>query len=387
MKLENISGKRVIVGMSGGVDSSVAALLLKEAGYHVEGLFMKNWEEDDTSSQCSAEQDVKDAENVCNILKIPLHTINFSKSYWENVFIDFLKEYQAGRTPNPDILCNREIKFKLFLNYAKSLGADYIATGHYANSVYHHQTGYELHRARDANKDQSYFLYTLTQDALAKSLFPLHNISKTEVRDLAQKAGFLNHQKKDSVGICFIGEKKFSPFLKQYLKPSPGNIENENGRILGQHQGLMFYTIGQRQGLQIGGQSNTDNAPWYVAAKDIERNVLVVVQGENHPLLFKSKLVAEEIHWINPNLPAANASASNETKVSNENKIKLFNEAQSFECTAKIRYRQVDQACIVRITSDNAVEVVFPQAQRAVTPGQSIVFYQGERCLGGGIIQ
>lgn len=355
--------KRIIVGMSGGVDSSVAAFLLKESGFKVEGLFMKNWEESDTETNCSAAEDVKDAEHVCNQLKIPLHTVNFSQSYWDNVFTDFLKEFEAGRTPNPDILCNKEIKFKLFLKYALGLGADNIATGHYASIDFHSEKGYELHRALDPSKDQSYFLYTLSQEALSKTIFPLNKICKTEVRDIAKKAGFLNHQKKDSVGICFIGERKFSPFLQQYLKPKPGLIETEDGKVIGEHQGLMFYTIGQRQGLKIGGLAHAMNAPWFVAEKDLKRNTLVVVQGTNHPLLFKTQLNAENLHWINGH-PSIT----------------------SFECSAKIRYRQQDQLCTVKVISEQCCEVIFHQAQRAVTPGQSIVFYEGNRCLGGGVI-
>lgn len=357
--------KRVIVGMSGGVDSSVAALLLQEQGYQVEGLFMKNWEEDDSSTHCQAENDVQDAESVCNLLKIPLHTVNFAQSYWTNVFEHFLKEFQLGRTPNPDILCNKEIKFKLFLHYALNLGADYIATGHYAKKVAN-DTHFELHKASDLSKDQSYFLYTLTQEALSKSLFPLSTIPKESVRSLAKSAGFVNHQKKDSTGICFIGERKFAPFLKQYLKTNPGPMETAEGQIIGQHDGLIFYTIGQRQGLNIGGQANTDNAPWYVVKKDLARNVLIVGQSENHPLLFSNNLHAKEVHWITKPPTAI---------------------GQTFTCSAKIRYRQPNQDCTVTWLSEDCCDVQFMEPQRAVTAGQAIVFYQGEQCLGGGTIQ
>lgn len=355
--------KRVIVGMSGGVDSSVAALLLKQQNYEVEGLFMKNWEEDDNTSMCSATQDVLDAEAVCNQLDIPLHTVNFSKEYWNFVFEHFLSEYQSGRTPNPDILCNREIKFKLFLNHAISLGADYIATGHYAVKAQHAQ-GFHLQKAFDADKDQSYFLYTLTQAALSKTLFPLGNYDKKTIREFAKSAHFPNHGKKDSTGLCFIGERKFKDFLNRFVPAKPGNIETDHGKNIGQHDGLMFYTLGQRQGLRIGGQANTSNDPWYVVNKDIERNVLIVAQGDLHTLLFKNHLKAQDLHWIGGTMPKS-----------------------AFSCTAKIRYRQIDTPCNVTLKENNSCEVIFETPQRAITPGQSIVFYDDNLCLGGGIIQ
>lgn len=386
--------KRVIVGMSGGVDSSVAALLLQQQGYDVEGVFMKNWEDDDREGHCQAANDVKDAEAITNLLKIPLHTVNFSQSYWDNVFEHFLKEYQLGRTPNPDILCNREIKFKLFLNYALNLGADYIATGHYAKNISLSQSHYELHKADDPNKDQSYFLYTLTQQALSKTLFPLSAIPKDTVRKLAKEAGFLNYEKKDSTGICFIGERKFTPFLKRYLKTNPGNMETPEGDIIGQHEGLLFYTIGQRQGLHIGGRAKTNNEPWYVVKKDLERNVLIVAQGDNHPWLFMPKLIAKELHWIAGTAPhnVSGASGSDVSKVSDIldvlNVLDLLDVSKnSFACSAKIRYRQANQDCVVTLLDDGSCEVHFTEPQRAVTPGQAIVFYQGDHCLGGGTIQ
>lgn len=355
--------KRVIVGLSGGVDSSVAALLLKQQGFQVEALFMKNWEEEDTDSYCPATQDVQDAKQVCDILNIPLHTVNFSDEYWRDVFEHCLTEYRLGRTPNPDILCNREIKFKAFLNYGIKLGADYIATGHYVKKA-ETQDRFELCKAKDLNKDQSYFLYTLNQDALSKALFPLSNIDKNLVRTLAKEAGFPNFDKKDSTGICFIGERKFRTFLKQYIPAQPGNIETAEKQVIGRHDGLMFYTLGQRQGLGIGGQANSDGKPWYVVDKDLERNVLIVVQGEDHPLHFSDTLSANQMHWV----------GSKPSKT-------------SFSCMAKIRYRQNDQACSVRLDNQGNATVAFDKAQRAITPGQSIVFYSGEICLGGGIIQ
>lgn len=354
--------QRVIVGMSGGVDSSVAALLLMQQGYQVEGLFMKNWEEDDSSGYCSATVDAADAQAVCDKLGIPLHTANFAAEYWQRVFEHFLQEYQAGRTPNPDILCNKEIKFKAFLAYARQLGADYIATGHYVRKQIRGQEALLL-RGLDSNKDQSYFLYTLHQQQLLPSLFPIGELTKPEVRKLAEQAGFVNYAKKDSTGICFIGERKFRDFLSQYLPAKPGNIETTDGKVIGQHQGLMYYTLGQRRGLGIGGQKNAAEKPWYVYQKDLARNVLIAGQDKDHPLLLANSLCCNQIHWIAGDAPA-----------------------EEFNCTAKTRYRQTDQQCtVVRVDADN-YEVKFAAPQWAVTPGQSVVFYYDEICLGGGII-
>jgi tRNA-specific 2-thiouridylase len=357
------SETRVIVGMSGGVDSSVSALLLKQQGYQVEGLFMKNWDEDDGTEYCTAIADLTDAQAVCDKLDIKLHQANFAAEYWDRVFEHFLVEYRAGRTPNPDILCNKEVKFKAFLDYALTLGADYIATGHYVRKQHDAQHAYLL-KGLDNNKDQSYFLYAVGESKIAKTLFPVGELEKPVVRKLAEEHDLITHDKKDSTGICFIGERKFSEFLKQYLPAQPGNIETDSGDIIGQHQGLMYHTIGQRQGLGIGGLKNYDESPWYVAQKDLERNVLVVVQGAQHSLLFSSQLVAGQLDWIN-------------------------GPPQTFpiECHAKVRYRQPDQACTVTQQKDGRLNVAFKQPQRAVTPGQSLVLYLGERCLGGAIIE
>jgi tRNA-uridine 2-sulfurtransferase len=353
----------VIVGMSGGVDSSVSALLLQQQGYHVEGLFMKNWEEDGNDDNCSADQDLVDAQAVALKLGIRLHTVNFSTEYWDRVFSYFLEEYQAGRTPNPDIMCNKEIKFRAFLDYAKELGADYIATGHYVRSKKENNQTFLL-KGVDNNKDQSYFLYALSQAQIKDALFPVGELEKPEVRKIAEQYEFRNHNKKDSTGICFIGERKFKDFLQQYLPAQPGNIETDDGKVIGKHQGLMYYTIGQRQGLGIGGMKDVDESAWYVADKDLKRNVLIVVQRNDHPLLFKPELTANQLTWISGNPPQI-----------------------PFAGTAKIRYRQADQICqIEKIDSDEA-RVTFESPQRAVTPGQSIVFYDGGTCLGGGIIK
>lgn len=352
--------QRIMVGLSGGVDSAVAALLLQQQGYTVEGLFMKNWEEDDTEEYCTAAEDLRDAQAVAAKLDIPLHTVNFSAEYWDRVFEHFLHEYRAGRTPNPDILCNREIKFRAFLDHALGLGADYIATGHYARI--RREPTVQLHKGRDPNKDQSYFLYLLDQSQLGHALFPLGDLEKSQVRRLAREAGFANHAKKDSTGICFIGERKFRDFLARYVPAQPGAIESVDGMPLGRHQGLMYYTLGQRQGLEIGGVSGHAEQPWYVTAKDLARNVLVVAQGHDHPALFGSELRATQLHWIEgtvPDLP--------------------------LDCAAKIRYRQPQQTCRV-MNEDGQWRVCFAQPQRAITPGQSVVFYRGEQCLGGGII-
>lgn len=355
---------RVIVGMSGGVDSSVSALLLQQQGYQVEGLFMKNWDEDDGTEYCTAIEDLNDAQAVCQKLGIPLHQANFAAEYWDRVFEHFLQEYSAGRTPNPDILCNKEIKFKAFLDYALTLGADYIATGHYVRREQDQHHTY-LQKGLDSNKDQSYFLHAVSEDKIARTLFPVGDLEKPEVRRIAEEHDLITHNKKDSTGICFIGERKFSDFLKQYIPAQPGNIETDTGDIIGRHQGLMYHTIGQRQGLGIGGLKHYDESPWYVAEKDLQRNVLVVVQGASHPLLFSQELVAGQLDWING--PPSTLPLS---------------------CHAKVRYRQADQACrLSEPGPDGKIRVIFDQAQRAVTPGQSIVFYSGDRCLGGGVIE
>ncbi len=358
----NPQDTKVIVGMSGGVDSSVAALLLCEQGYQVSGLFMKNWDEDDGTEYCTALTDLADAESVCKQLDIKLHTANFAAEYWDNVFDHFLDEYRRGRTPNPDILCNKEIKFKAFLDYATQLGADCIATGHYARTV--EVEGHtHLYKGLDPLKDQSYFLSAVQEKQLERTLFPIGALPKPEVRALAAQYSLSTHNKKDSTGICFIGERRFKDFLQTYLPAQPGHIETPEGKVLGDHQGLMYHTLGQRAGLGIGGVSGSNEAAWYVAAKDLQRNVLVVVQGNDHPLLFASSLIATKLDWVNeaPVLP--------------------------LHCAAKIRYRQTDQDCTVTASADGELQVVFATPQRAVTPGQQVVFYQGERCFGGGVIQ
>jgi len=358
----NRTDTKVIVGMSGGVDSSIAALLLKEQGYQVEGLFMKNWEEDDGTEYCTAKEDLADAEAVCKKLGLHLHSANFAAEYWDNVFEHFLQEYKAGRTPNPDVLCNREIKFKAFLDYARQLGADYIATGHYVRKQDDSEHCYLL-KGSDDNKDQSYFLCALNEEQLAQSLFPVGELDKPQVRALAEKHELVTHDKKDSTGICFIGERRFKDFLENYIPAQPGDIEDPQGNILGRHQGLMYHTLGQRQGLGIGGVKGQAEAPWYVAAKDLDRNVLVVVQGNEHPMLFSQQLQCREINWINsesPRLP--------------------------LHCHAKVRYRQADQECTLRGV-EHGYRVDFARPQRSITPGQFVVFYQADRCLGGGVIE
>ena len=354
---------RVIVGMSGGVDSSVAALLLLQQGYQVEGLFMKNWEEDDTEEYCSATTDLADAQSVSDQLGIKLHTVNFSSEYWDRVFAYFLQEYRSGRTPNPDILCNKEIKFKAFLEYAINIGADYIATGHYVRVDHSLKNTVRMLKGWDNNKDQSYFLYTLGQKQLAKSLFPIGELEKSTVRKLAKEAGFGTANKKDSTGICFIGERKFKDFLQRFIPAQPGDIITPTGEIIGTHQGLMYYTLGQRQGLGIGGLKTASEAPWFVLAKDLDNNHLIAGQGHQHPLLLKKQLHASQLHWVSGKALA-----------------------NSFDCKAKIRYRQSEQNCRVVIDKQEVATVCFEKNQRAITPGQSIVFYDNDVCLGGGII-
>ncbi len=350
--------------MSGGVDSSVAALLLLQQGYEVEGLFMKNWEEEPgQEDNCAADEDLIDAQAVALKLGIRLHAVNFATEYWDHVFSYFLEEYQAGRTPNPDVMCNKEIKFKAFLDYALELGADYIATGHYVRNRFLPGDEVQLLKGLDNNKDQSYFLYLLNQYQLSKALFPVGELEKPEVRRLAEQNGFRNAKKKDSTGICFIGERNFKNFLSQYLPAQPGLMQTPEGKIIGEHQGLMYYTLGQRQGLGIGGTQSGNDEPWYVLEKDLDNNTLVVGQGHNHPLLFKSELTATQLHWISDKIPPT-----------------------PFQCTAKTRYRQSDQTCTITVINDNQATVQFEQPQRAITPGQAVVFYQSEVCLGGGTI-
>jgi len=361
MTTQTAARGKVIVGLSGGVDSSVAALCLLEQGWLVEALFMKNWEEDDQEDYCAAAEDLADAQAVTDQLGIRLHTVNFSSEYWDRVFTYFLQEYRAGRTPNPDVLCNREIKFKAFLEHALNLGADYIATGHYANVSCSNQ-GCQLLQAVDGNKDQTYFLYMLGQHALRHSLFPLAELKKQQVREMAAQAGFPNHKKKDSTGICFIGERRFRDFLSNYLPASPGEIQTIEDQCIGQHQGLMYYTLGQRQGLGIGGVHGAPDAPWFVIRKDLERNILFVAQGHDHPLLLSTSLEAEQLHWVAGVAPASR-----------------------FDCQARCRHRQSLQDCAV-VLQGQAMKLLFREPQRAVTPGQSVVLYLDGVCLGGGII-
>jgi tRNA-specific 2-thiouridylase len=356
-----MSTQHLIVGMSGGVDSSVAALLLKQQGRSVSGLFMKNWEEDDDGT-CGAAEDLRDARQAADRIGIPLHTVNFATEYWDRVFEHFLAEYRAGRTPNPDVLCNREIKFRAFLDYALAQGAAGIATGHYAR-IRRDDDAMRLLKALDPDKDQSYFLHLLDQSQLSHAHFPLGTLTKPAVRRLAAAAGLGNHAKKDSTGICFIGERRFRDFLQRYLPAQPGEIRTPDGVEIGRHEGLMYYTLGQRQGLGIGGLRDAGEAPWYVIDKDLEHNVLIVAQGHDHPLLFKSTLMATQVHWIAGEAPAT-----------------------PLHCHAKIRYRQADQACTVETTGTDTCRVRFTAPQRAVTPGQSVVFYADEICLGGGVI-
>ena len=358
------SNTKVIVGMSGGVDSSVSAYLLQQQGYEVVGLFMKNWEEDDNEEYCSAATDLADAQAVCDKLGIKLLTINFAAEYWDNVFEHFLAEYRAGRTPNPDILCNKEIKFKAFLDYAaEDLGADYIATGHYVRKG-EYNGKIQLLRGLDKNKDQSYFLYTLSEAQISKSLFPVGELEKPQVRKIAEELGLVTAAKKDSTGICFIGERKFRDFLARYLPAQSGLIRSVDGEVIGEHQGLMYHTLGQRKGLGIGGLKNAEETPWYVVDKDVEHNELIVAQGYDHPTLYSGGLIAGQLHWVD------------------RQPIR-----KTINCTVKTRYRQQDLPCQINPIDDEHIEVIFDQPIAAVTPGQSAVFYLGEVCLGGGIIE
>jgi tRNA-specific 2-thiouridylase len=352
----------IMVAMSGGVDSSVSALLLQDQGKPLAGMFMKNWEEDDRFGACAAAEDAADAQAVADAIGITLHRRNFAAEYWDYVFEEFLAEYRAGRTPNPDILCNREIKFKTFLEHAVILGAEYIATGHYVRTDCKDGV-HRLLRGRDPNKDQSYFLYTIGQDQLARTLFPVGELLKPDVRTLAEKAVLPVHDKKDSTGICFIGERNFKEFLSEYIPPCPGEIRTIDETVIAEHSGLMYYTLGQRQGLGIGGLCGFSDEPWYVLHKDQESNVLYAGQGHDHPWLFSRTVRADQLSWVSGTAPKAGS-----------------------KLTAKVRYRQADQDCNVREISENELVLEFEQAQRAVTAGQSVVLYAGENCLGGGII-
>ncbi|MFZ3588275.1 tRNA 2-thiouridine(34) synthase MnmA [Bacillus sp. DJP31] len=358
MTAKTPSETRVIVGMSGGVDSSVAALLLKEQGYDVIGIFMKNWDDTDDFGVCTATEDYDDVIRVCNQIGIPYYAVNFEKQYWEKVFTYFLDEYKGGRTPNPDVMCNKEIKFKAFLEHALDLGADYLATGHYAKVCF--QDGeYKMLRALDQNKDQTYFLNQLGQDQLSKVMFPLGDLPKPEVREIAKRAGLATAHKKDSTGICFIGERNFKEFLGQYLPAQPGVMQSLSGEVKGKHDGLMYYTIGQRQGLGIGGSGD----PWFVVGKDLDKNILYVEQGFHNELLYSDEITATNISWVSNTHSMAD-----------------------LKCTAKFRYRQEDHGVTVKYVNENTVRIVFDQPVRAVTPGQAVVFYQGDECLGGGTI-
>ena len=352
---------KVIVGLSGGVDSSVASLLLTRQGHEVEGLFMKNWVDFADESKCTVEEDRKDAMLVAESVGISFNDANFAMEYWDHVFKHFLDEYRAGRTPNPDILCNREIKFRAFIDHAMQLGGHLIATGHYARVEKQGET-YCLLKGLDRNKDQSYFLYTLGQPQLSRTLFPLGELPKPEVRRIAEQAGFITHDKKDSTGICFIGERRFREFLSRYIPAQPGEMRTPDGEHIGEHSGLMYYTLGQRQGLGIGGRKDSTGEPWFVAGKDMEKKILFVVQGD-HPWLHSQSLIAEQLSWVSGEPPTFPCRAS-----------------------AKTRYRQPDQACVIDQNEQGQLEVTFDESQRAVTPGQSVVFYQDDNCLGGGII-
>ncbi|WP_409297521.1 tRNA 2-thiouridine(34) synthase MnmA [Peribacillus sp. SCS-26] len=349
---------RVVVGMSGGVDSSVAALLLKQQGYDVVGIFMKNWDDTDENGVCTATEDYNDVIRVCNQIGIPYYAVNFEKQYWDKVFTYFLDEYKAGRTPNPDVMCNKEIKFKAFLEHAVNLGADYLATGHYAR-VEQIDGEYKMLRGIDQNKDQTYFLNQLTQEQLEKVMFPLGGIEKSRVREIAREANLATAAKKDSTGICFIGERNFKEFLSGYLPAQPGIMQTLSGEEKGRHDGLMYYTIGQRHGLGIGGSGE----PWFAVGKDLKKNILYVEQGFDHDSLYSTSIKAVNVSWVSS-----------------------LDKPGTFECTAKFRYRQADNEVTVKSHGDGTAEVLFKQPIRAVTPGQAVVFYDGEECLGGGTI-
>ncbi len=353
--------KKIIVGMSGGVDSSVAAYLLQKQGFEVEGLFMKNWEHDDKPGFCAAAKDLADAEAVCDTLDIPLHQVNFSETYWNQVFEHVLSEYERGRTPNPDVLCNKEIKFKCFLKHALDLGADAIATGHYARVDDQHR----LCKPKDRDKDQTYFLHAIQPEVLKQVYFPIGDYLKPQIREIAKGLNLQTHAKKDSTGLCFIGERPFKEFLNEFMLATPGPIHSTTGDVLGQHDGLMFYTIGQRQGLNIGGVRNTIDAPWYVVDKQLEDNILVVAQGSEHPMLYANGLLCGPIHWLEPQQEADFPKT----------------------CFAKTRYRQAEQACMISPKADNGHVIMFSSPQRAITVGQYIVFYDKNVCLGGAIIE
>jgi tRNA-uridine 2-sulfurtransferase len=356
------NSNKIIVGISGGVDSSVTAMLLKEQGYDVEALFMKNWNDQSEDGACMWEADVEDAMMVCDKLDIPLNTVDLSADYWDNVFKNFLTEYKNGRTPNPDVLCNQEIKFKAFLEHAEQLGAKQIATGHYAR-ISNENNSYQLLKGLDQNKDQSYFLCRLNQNQLEKALFPIGELEKPDVRKRAEQAGLITHNKKDSTGICFIGEQPFRQFLSHYIPADPGLIKTTEGQTIGEHEGVFYYTLGQRQGLGIGGVKGASDSPWYVVQKNIEENELIVAQDHDHPLLHSHKLTASNINWISGKIPDL-----------------------PYQCNAKNRYRQADQECVIEKVENGNYSVSFSSSQRAITPGQFIVFYKENVCLGGGII-
>ncbi len=364
MSLTDNSQIKVVVGMSGGVDSSVTALILKEQGYDVVGVFMKNWDDTDENGVCTATEDYKDVAKVANQIGIPYYSVNFEKEYWDRVFEYFLAEYKRGRTPNPDVMCNKEIKFKAFLDYAMQLGADYVATGHYAQVVRDDTGTSQMLRGVDQNKDQTYFLSQLSQEQLSKTMFPLGHMEKKEVREIAEKAGLATAKKKDSTGVCFIGEKNFKEFLGKYLPAQPGKMITLDGDIKGDHAGLMYYTIGQRQGLGIGGGQGESSEPWFVVGKDLSTNTLYVGQGFHHENLYSTHLEASEVHFtVDTPKP------------------------KEFRCTAKFRYRQQDIGVRVVLSDDQTqATVYFDEPVRAITPGQAVVFYDGMECLGGGLI-
>ncbi len=355
--------KKVVVGLSGGVDSAVTAKLMVDQGYEVIGIFMKNWDDKD-DPHCPAAVDAIDARNVAETLNIPFYTVNFSKEYWEDVFEYFLEEHRQCRTPNPDILCNKYIKFRAFLDHAEKLGADYLATGHYARNYFNEATNlHELQAPKDANKDQTYFLYTLGQTALAKTLFPLADLTKPEIRQIAKDAGFANAGKKDSTGICMVGERDYMEFLKKYIHQEPGNIVSDRGDVIGKHIGLSFYTLGQRKNLNVGGVKGYEEKPWVVLEKNLEKNELIACQDPDNPKLFTSELKAHKLHWVAGHPPS-----------------------NSFGCDCQVRYRQEAEPCEVQQANMETIQVTFQNPQRAITPGQSIVFYDGKVCLGGGEI-